>query len=87
MADALVACANRSGDSHESITHLGNPGEWKWTTSQVIESIENGTNTFYTMVNGKRADVGVVNGPTGKYLRTYADDTYNNNLLALPHCG
>ena len=72
MADAHVTCTNKVRSSHEGITHLGGV-EWKWTRSQVIESIEARTNTFYTMVGGKRADVGVVNGPAGKYLRTYAD--------------
>ncbi|WP_129557470.1 DUF3892 domain-containing protein [Bradyrhizobium sp. YCK136] len=46
----------------------------------------NGTNTFFTLVSGKRADVGVVSGPNGKYDRTHADGYYNDNLLALPEC-
>ena len=52
----------------------------------MVESIDNGTNTFYTLVNGKRANVGVVNGPNGKYVQTHADGQWNNNLLALPEC-
>ncbi|WP_347336787.1 DUF3892 domain-containing protein [Bradyrhizobium japonicum] len=51
-----------------------------------MRSIENGTNTFFTLVSGKRADVGVVSGPNGKYVRTHADGYYNDNLLALPEC-
>ena len=86
MADVLVTCASRSGTNHESISHLGNPGVWRWTKQEVIQSIEAGTNTFYTNVNGKRADVSVVNGPTGKYMRTHADGYYNDNLLALSSC-
>jgi hypothetical protein len=43
-------------------------------------------NNFYTQVNGKRADVGVVSDEHGKYLRTHADGYYNDNLLALPEC-
>lgn len=87
MADVQVACINKQprNDPHEGITHLGGAG-WKWPRSEVIRSIESGTNTFYTMVNGKRADVGVVDGPNGKYVRTYADGYYNDNLLALPEC-
>jgi hypothetical protein len=66
---------------------LGNPAaSWKWTRQQVIESIEAKTNTFFTLVGGNRADIGVVNGPNGKYVRTYADGKYNDNLLALPEC-
>jgi hypothetical protein len=52
----------------------------------VIESIEARTNTFFTLVRGKRADVRVVNGTHGKYVRTYADGQWNDNLLALPEC-
>ena len=87
MADAIVTCINKQprDNPHEGITHLG-ASNWKWTREQVISSIETGTNTFYTSVNGKRADIGVVNGPNGKYVRTYADGFYNDNLLALPEC-
>ena len=58
MADAQVTCINKQPriDPHEGITHLGG-SSWKWTRQQVITSIEQ-TNTFYTMVGGKRADVG-----------------------------
>ena len=87
MADAQVTCINKQprNDTHEGITHLGG-STWKWTRQQVITSIEQGTNTFYTMVNNKRANVGVVDGPNGKYVRTHADGYYNDNLLALPEC-
>ncbi|SEV89562.1 Protein of unknown function [Chitinophaga sp. YR573] len=87
MADVQVTCINKNSreSSHEGITHLGG-STWKWTRSEVITSIENETNTFYTMIGGKRANVGVVNGSNGKYLRTYADGLWNDNLLALPEC-
>ena len=87
MADARVICITKPDrhSKHEGITHLGGQG-WKWTRQAVIDSIEAKSNTFYTLVDGKRADVGVVNGPTGKFLRTYADGVWNDNLLALPEC-
>lgn len=87
MADVQVQCINKQprNNSHEGITHLGGNG-WKWARDQVVQSIEAKTNTFFTHVNGKRADVGVVNGSNGKYLRTYADGQWNDNLLALPEC-
>lgn len=87
MADAQIRCINKQprNNTHEGITHLGGDG-WKWTRKQVIDSIEEGTNTFYTFVAGKRANVGVVNGSNGKYVRTYADGTWNDNLLALMEC-
>lgn len=87
MADAQVKCINKQprNDTHQGITHLGGDG-WKWTRQDVIASIEAGTNTFFTLVGGNRAEVGVVNGPSGKYLRTHADGKYNDNLLALVEC-
>jgi hypothetical protein len=87
MADAQVTCINKPNrnSSHEAITHLGGNG-WRWTRAQVIASIEAGTNTFFTYVNGKRGEIGLVKGPTGSYVRTHADGYYNNDLLALPEC-
>src|SRR5262245_29403823 len=87
MPDVQVRCINKQprNNPHEGITHLGGAG-WKWTREQVIYSIEARNNTFYTHVNGKRADVGVVQGPYGKYVRTHADGQWNDNLLALPEC-
>lgn len=87
MADVQVTCINKlNRDSkHEGITHLGGAG-WKWSRADVIASIEAKTNTFYTKVNGNRGDIGVVNGATGKYLRTYADGQPNDNLLSLAEC-
>lgn len=87
MADVQVTCINKQprNNTHEGITHLGGFG-WRWTRSQVIQSIEAKTNTFYTKVGGNRAEIGVVNGLNGKYVRTYADGKWNDNLLALPEC-
>lgn len=87
MADVQVTCINKlpRDDPHEGITHLGG-ASWKWTRGQVITSIEAKTNTFFTLNDGRRADVGVVNGPTGKYVRTHRDGQWTNNLLALPEC-
>lgn len=87
MADVQVKCINKvpRNDTHEGITHLGGDG-WKWTRADVVRSIEAKTNTFYTLVNGRRANVGVVDGAHGKYVRTYADGVWNDNLLALYEC-
>ena len=87
MADVQVLCiSKRDRNSHyEGITHLGSR-DWKWTRDQVIRSIEARTNTFFTRVNGNRSEIGVVNGPTGKSVRTYADGKWNDNLLALMEC-
>lgn len=87
MADVQITCINKlpRNSTHEGITHLGGHG-WKWTRQQVVESINAKTNTFFTLVGGSRADVGVVNGPTSAYVRTYANGTWNDNLLSLPEC-
>lgn len=87
MPDVQVMCINEQprNNPHEGITHLGGP-KWKWTRQQVIDSINAKTNTFFTMVGGRRANIAVVNGPNGPYLRTHADGVWNDNLLALPEC-
>lgn len=87
MADVQVTCINKEPrlNPHEGITHLGGPNWW-WTRAQVIANIRAGIDTFFTLANGRRADVGIVNGVNGPYLRTYADGIWNDNLLALPEC-
>lgn len=87
MTDVQIKCINKQprDNAYDGITHLGGDG-WKWTRADVIRSIESKTNTFYTRVNGTRADVGVVDGPNGKYVRTYANGNWNDNLLALKEC-
>ncbi len=87
MADVRVTCINKvpRQNPHEGITHLGGDG-WRWTRQQVIDSINARTNSFYTLVNGSRAEIGVVDGPNGQYLRTYANSRWNDNLLALQEC-
>ncbi len=53
---------------------------------QAIREIEQGTNTFFVSVGGRsvRVIVAVHNGR--KYLKTEADGSSPNNLLALPEC-
>ncbi|MEJ0092580.1 MAG: DUF3892 domain-containing protein [Methylocella sp.] len=70
MADRQVTCINKQprNDTHEGITHLG-VGNSKLPRSQVIALIDSKSDTFYTLVKGKRANVGVINGPNGKYVR------------------
>lgn len=87
MADVQVTCINKMprDNPYEGITHLGGAG-WKWTRQQVIDSIRARTNTFFTREYGQRAEIGVVDGPHGAYLRTHANGQWNDNLLALPEC-
>jgi hypothetical protein len=87
MADVQVTCMNKQPrqNPHEGITHLGG-ATWRWTHQQVIDSIRASSNTFFTLVAGRRADIAVVDGPSGPYVRTHADGQWNDNLLALPEC-
>lgn len=87
MASIQVKCINKQPrhNPYEGITHLGGDG-WHSTRAEVIRLIENKTNTYYTLVNGNRGDIGIVNTDNGPYLRTYADGKWNDNLLSLPEC-
>jgi hypothetical protein len=85
MADCQIKYTSKTSPHHERITHLGSD-TWTWARERVIRSIEDGSNTFFTLERGKRADVAIVNGAGGKYLRTRADGQWNDNLLALPSC-
>jgi hypothetical protein len=89
MADVQLTCAikPRPDSPHEHVTYVGTSRQ-VWPSEQVVGWIEAGTDTFYTIgPNGKRVDVGVVR-ESGKapYLRTHADGSWNDNLLALPQC-
>jgi hypothetical protein len=90
MADRQVKCVNTRGNSHEHITHLGGgPGAWgPWTLDQVVLAIEAKTDTFYTVDGVNRVGVYVrTTGTNGKkFVQTYADNDWKNNLLSLPRC-
>jgi len=87
MADARVTCITRQPrkSPHEGITHLGGHG-WKRTRAEVIAAIEGGRDTFYIQTGVNRAEIGVLNGPNGKYLRAYEHGQWNDSLLTLPTC-
>jgi hypothetical protein len=54
--------------------------------ANAIADIESGTHTYYVPWQSARTEIRVVNGPTGKYLRTDRDSTSKNNLDDLPDC-
>jgi hypothetical protein len=92
MADVRITCITKSTPTggHQHITHAGGPAaNWNWTVEQIVQSIDNRTNTFFVKDDrtGKRADVGVVR-EAGKrpFIRTHADGYYNDNLLSLSAC-
>ena len=87
MADRAVYQARKDADG--DITALGAPGQsWsprlKW---DAISDIELGLHSYYVpwKIAG-RTEIRVVDGPTGKYLRTDRDSTSRNNLDDLPEC-
>ena len=51
-----------------------------------INDIKTGTHSYYVPWKSGRTEIGVVNGPNGKYLRTDRDNTSKNNLNDLPDC-
>ncbi|MEP1305091.1 MAG: DUF3892 domain-containing protein [Balneola sp.] len=87
MSDRRVTQTSKDNDG--DITHLCNPVSY-WSPkakSSAITEIENGTYTYYVQdANGRRADIHVVNGSNGKYLRTDPNSSCSDNLDNLPDC-
>jgi hypothetical protein len=52
----------------------------------VIIDIENNIYSYYVMIVDQYVDIHVIDGPSGKYLRTDPDKTDQNNLDELPDC-
>jgi hypothetical protein len=93
MGDFQITCINKQprDNSYEGITHLGGPNNgngmrWIEPRANIISYIQQGIHSFYTLVNGRRSNVGVINGTYGPYVRAYADGVWNDNLLALNEC-
>jgi hypothetical protein len=91
MAIRITAIRLTGGQGHEHISHLWwtNPANGKSgdnTRSQLVEWIEKENGKIHVDdQHGNRADVLVVTPAVGqKYLRTYADGKWTDNLLALP---
>lgn len=73
-------------DFYRDITALC--GWWgRASKAEAIKDIEYGLHTYYVQDDfGRRADVHVVRGPTGKYLRTDPNSSCSDNLDNLPDC-
>ena len=92
-----VTCIRKDGGNHqnphEEITDFGWANEQtratgRSTRAQMIEFLErqNGS-AFVKDRSGNVAFIGVVITSWGtKYLRTYADGKWTDNLLSLPEC-
>ena len=87
---AQIKCINKQprNDPHHRSTHVGGFTDrpWKITTDDAIGKIERREWEFYTLVNGRRAEVIVASHFGRKYLRTTADWDTPDNLLSLPEC-
>ncbi len=86
MADRHVTHSGKDEDG--DITKLCNPGQqWSPRTKQgAIADIETRIHTYYVLSSRGRSNIHVVNGTTGKYLRTDPDGEAGNNLDELPNC-
>ena len=86
MADRPVRKTQKDADG--DILALCNDGS-NWSPRlkvDAIRDIETGTHTYHVPWTDGRTEIRVVNGPTGKYLRTDRDNTTRNNLDDLPDC-
>lgn len=86
MADRAVVASRKDWDG--DITALCNPAEY-WSPRlkrDAISDIEMGIHRYYVSWPEGHTWIRVVNGPTGKYLRTDRDNTSRNNLADLPGC-
>lgn len=94
MAQYRIDCINKPdrNSSYDRITHVGGPnpdgtGRWKDSVPNVISFIEAKIHQFYTLEGGNKAYVGVRTSSAGnKYIQTYADGVWKDNLLALDEC-
>jgi hypothetical protein len=90
MAPAILFNKPNRNSPYEHITHVGGPngaGRWKETVPNVVRFIEEKTHRFYTAEGGNTAWVYVRTSAAGnKFLQTYADGAWRDNLLALNEC-
>lgn len=92
-----ITCINKSEgdheDPHHAISRLGwineQTGEnGKSTRLEVYDWIKNRGGAAYVRdARGNKATVGTRVSPSGtRFLQTYADKVWTDNLLALPEC-
>lgn len=90
MSTNVNAIRLAGGDKHQHIVHLwwteretGKPGSG--TRAEMVDYIERGGQACVDDGRGHVAAVGVVTPASGpKYVQTYADGVWTDNLLALP---
>jgi hypothetical protein len=85
---AQRAVTHSGKDRDGDITSLCKPGEY-WSPQSkagAISDIELHLHSYYVPWPEGPTPIRVVNGLTGKYLRTDRDNTSRNNLDDLPDC-
>jgi hypothetical protein len=86
MADRRVTSTRK--DEEGDIIALCNKGK-SWSPRKkgdAIRDIEADTHTYHVKDTSGRSDIHVVDGPSGKYLRTDPNGTASDNLDSLPDC-
>jgi len=89
MGEFLVTCINKRDhkSAHQRIGYVGNPqGKWRIAEDSAIQRIKSGSDSFYTLVNGRRAEVVVATHNRKEYLKTTADGYSPDNLLNMGEC-
>jgi len=92
-----ITCINKSGgyhaDPHHAISHLGWKNDQTGNTGrstrlEVYDWIKEKNGVAYVLDRlGNKANVGTRENASGtKYLQTYADRVWTDNLLSLPEC-
>jgi hypothetical protein len=77
MGRFQVTCINKRSrhDPHERIEYIGNSANnWKLSEASAIQRIRNGQDSFYTLVNGHKAEVVIATRNGRDCLKTDADD-------------
>lgn len=83
MASRPVRFTGKNNDG--DITSLSDHSWGTRSKQDAIRDIEWGIHSYYVPWTSGSTDIRVVDGATGKYLRTDRDDTAKNNLLELPN--
>lgn len=95
MAQVKITCIKKDSGNHnnphEGITDYGwinsNEKTGQSTRSAMVKWIEDGNRAYVTDTYGNKAYCAIRTSPSGnKFLQTYSDGNYNNNLLSLPEC-
>lgn len=86
MTERRVRQTGKGADG--DITSLCNPAE-AWSPrikADAIDDIKNSVHSYFVQETATRANVAVLYGPTGSYLRAIADRASGNSLDNLPDC-